>query len=64
MKKEYRILYNSSMSGLEVEVNKALALGWKPQGGLAVRLGFKGADGFYQALIKDVNNDKKSEKKK
>lgn len=44
---KYMIVDAASISKLTVEVEKAIADGWGPQGGLSVD-----QDGFYQVMIK------------
>jgi len=49
---EYQILQADSTYDLEKDVNKYIAMGWKPIGGIAVIKGFS-ADTFLQVIIRD-----------
>ena len=55
----YEILEAVSSWELEIFVNKFLKMGWKLQGGIAVRPGYWGkhtsykSDRYYQAVVRD-----------
>lgn len=51
---EYQILEADSTYDLEKDVNKYIAMGWKPIGGVSVIRGLT-EDNFIQAMIRDLD---------
>lgn len=52
---EYSILESNDSRVLKEKVNKAISLGWKPQGGVS-HSNYVGTDWYMQAMIKE-NDD-------
>ena len=53
MIKEYKIVEEHNEFSLEININKMIKNGWKPQGGLQIVRNSYDLDKFYQAMVKE-----------